>query len=308
MQLSAQSLRILCNLALLYVSWGSTYICLKLCMRACGPFTLCGVRMLCGGLLLALLLALSGRWRRPRGADWGHAARLAVFMVLMASGFLARGQQEISSSTAAIITASTPISMLLGGWLLAGERRPTLMQCVGLLGGGAGLILLALGRAATQGAAPSAQADSVSGMIWVFSATWGWVAGTLISRRFPHASGLSGMQSCALLLIGGGLESLLVAACAGEAALLRPGEIGVPELAAFGWLTVGGSIIAYYAYFWLLSHASIATAVSYEYVVPVIGVFLGRQIGGEVVTWRTLLTCALIVGSVFFVMWDKHNK
>lgn len=308
MQVSSRGLRILFNLFLLYISWGSTYICLKLCMHACGPFTLCGVRMLCGGLLLAVLLALSGRWRQPRGADWRHAAWLAVFMVLMASGFLARGQQGISSSTAAIITASTPISMLLAGWLFAGEKRPTLMQCVGLLGGGAGLILLALGRAETQAGTLPAQGDSVAGMIWVFAATWGWVAGTLVSRRFPHASGLSGMQSCALLLICGGLESLLVAACAGEAALLQPGEIGAAELFAFGWLTVGGSIIAYYAYFWLLSHASIATAVSYEYVVPVIGVFLGWHIGGEAVTWRILPTCVLIVGSVFFVMWDKHNK
>ena len=145
-------------------------------------------------------------------------------------------------------------------------------------------------------------------MIWVFSATLGWVAGTLISRRFPHASALSGMQSCALLLICGGLESLLVAAFAGEASQLRLAAVGTSELVAFAWLTVGGAIIAYYAYFWLLAHASIATAVSYEYVVPVIGVFLGWQIGGETITWRILLTCVLIVGSVFFVMWDKHNK
>lgn len=308
MQISPKGMKILLNLFLLYISWGSTYICLKLCMHACGPFTLCGVRMLCGGLLLALLLILTGRWRRPVWADMRHAAWLAIFMVLMASGFLARGQQGITSSTAAIITASTPISMLLAGWLFAGEKRPTLMQCVGLLGGGAGLILLALGRTETQADALPAQGDSVVGMIWVFSATWGWVAGTLVSRRFPHASGLSGMQSCALLLICGGLESLIVAACAGEAALLHPGEIGTAQLAAFSWLTVGGSIIAYYAYFWLLSHASIATAVSYEYVVPVIGVFLGWYIGGEAVTLRILLTCVLIVGSVFFVMWDKHNK
>ena len=45
-----------------------------------------------------------------------------------------------------------------------------------------------------------------------------------------------------------------------------------------------------------------------SFIVPVIGVFLGWQIGGETITWRILLTCVLIVGSVFFVMWDKHNK
>lgn len=82
-----------------------------------------------------------------------------------------------------------------------------------------------------------------------------------------------------------------------------------PEVAlAFAWMTIGGSIIAYSSYFWLLTHVSIATAVSYEYVVPVIGVLLGWWLGGEAITGRIVLACCLTVGSVFFVLWHKHNK
>ena len=304
MPISQKSLHVMLHLFLVYISWGSTYIGYKFSLGVAGPFLVGGSRMVIGGILLALFLMLTGRWIRPERKDWIHATWMGVFMVLLASGFLAKGQESVASSTAAVITGSTPITMLVAGWLFANEPRPRLLQWTGLATGTCGLVLLAYSQQNVGGV----QQSSISGMIWVFAATWGWVAGTLVSRRFPHASGLSGMQSCALLLICGGLESLLVAACAGEAALLQPGEIGAAELFAFGWLTVGGSIIAYYAYFWLLSHASIATAVSYEYVVPVIGVFLGWHIGGEAVTWRILLTCVLIVGSVFFVMWDKHNK
>ena len=50
MEISSKGMKILLNLFLLYISWGSTYICLKLCMHACGPFTLCGIRMLSGEL------------------------------------------------------------------------------------------------------------------------------------------------------------------------------------------------------------------------------------------------------------------
>ena len=82
-----------------------------------------------------------------------------------------------------------------------------------------------------------------------------------------------------------------------------------PEVVlAFAWMTIGGSIIAYSSYFWLLAHVSIATAVSYEYVVPVIGIFLGWWLGGETISGRMILACCLTVGSVFFVLWHKHNK
>lgn len=78
-------------------------------------------------------------------------------------------------------------------------------------------------------------------------------------------------------------------------------------LAAFSWMVIGGAILAYSSYFWLLKHTSIATAVSYEYVVPVIGLVLGWQIGGESVNSQMVLASCLTVGSVFFVMWHKRN-
>lgn len=82
-----------------------------------------------------------------------------------------------------------------------------------------------------------------------------------------------------------------------------------PEVAlAFAWMVVGGSILAYSSYFWLLEHASIATAVSYEYVVPVIGVFLGWRLGGENVNPQMLLACCMTVGSVFFLLWQRHSR
>ena len=52
---------------------------------------------------------------------------------------------------------------------------------------------------------------------------------------------------------------------------------------------------------------TIATAISYEYVVPVIGIFLGWLLGGEMLTWKMLLACAMTVGSVFFIMWHRET-
>lgn len=301
------------HLFLLYISWGSSYVAIKWCLAALGPFSLAGARMVVAGGLLSLILLATGRWKRPSRGDCLHAVWLAVFMVLMGCGFLAKGQQlGVSACAAALITGSTPVSMLLAGWLFAGERRPRPMQWLGLVGSSIGLVMLEMGQEAArleQGlpAAPGGGLPLV-GMTWVLFATWGWVAGSLLSRRFPHASALSGLQSCALLLLAGGLECILVGLLWGEAALTHWELLNVRSSVAFLWMSIGGGIIAYYCYFWLLERVSIAVAVSYEYVVPVVGVLLGWQLAGEPVNAMMAGACALIVLSVFFIMWHKHVK
>lgn len=299
---SPMTLKILLNLFLVYVSWGSTYIGFKYTLEVLGPFLACGARMLLAGVMLCAAIACVGRWQRPKRADYLHALWLGLFMVLMASGFLAKGEESVTSGVAAVVTGSTPISMLVAAWLIGGEQRPSAVQWLGLMGGLGGLILL--GQSQVAGPDQS----SVGGMLWVFGATLGWVAGSLLTRRFPLTTGLGPLQSCGLLLFVGGLECLLAGFVGGEAAMTRWENLSPEVILTFLWMSFGGSIIAYSCYFWLLAHASIATAVSYEYVVPVIGIFLGWWLGNEQVTGQMILACCLTVGSVFFVLWQKHNK
>ncbi len=220
----------------------------------------------------------------------------------MASGFLSKGQLTVPSGVAGVISGSTPISMMLFGWLLAGEKRPLPMQWAGLLGGSCGLLVLA----ASQHGELAGNGD-ISGMLWIIGATLGWVGGSLLLRRFPEKTALSPLESCGLLLLVGGLESVVVGLFCGEASAMHWHNLRPATVIAFSWMVIGGGILAYSSYFWLLEHVSIATAISYEYVVPVIGIFLGWWIGGEEVSSRMLLGCTLTIGSVFFVVRGRGH-
>ena len=94
MPISQKSLHVMLHLFLVYISWGSTYIGYKFSLGVAGPFLVGGSRMVIGGILLALFLMLTGRWIRPERKDWIHATWMGVFMVLLASGFLAKGQER----------------------------------------------------------------------------------------------------------------------------------------------------------------------------------------------------------------------
>lgn len=300
MRFTINHFKILCALFLVYITWGSTYIGIKLSLPILPPFLMCGLRMLVGGVLLYAITWLQGERTLPTRTDIRYNTLQAFFMVLMASGFLSKGQESISSGTAAIICGSVPIWMLLSGWLFAGEPRPTWRQALGLCGGFCGLLWLAVGQHASGDA-------SIGGMIWVFVGAAGWIAGSLYVKHSPSGCVLSPLRGCALILTIGGLQSLLTGLLWGEWQHIHLENI--TPLAAFGfsWLVLGGAVIAYSCYFWLLRNTPISMAISYEYVVPFVGLFLGWQIGGESVSLHTVLACLLTTGSVFFIMLDRHG-
>lgn len=300
MRFTINHVKILGALLMVYITWGSTYIGIKLSLPILPPFLMCGLRMFLAGLLLFALTWLQGERTLPNRADIRYNNLLAFFMVLMASGFLSKGQESISSGTAAIICGSVPIWMLLSGWLFAGEPRPTWKQILGLCGGFCGLIWLATGQHSSGDA-------SIGGMVWVFVGALGWIAGSLYSKRSPAGCSLSPLRSCALILIIGGLQSLLTGLLWGEWQHIHLENITPLAVFGFSWLVLGGSVIAYSCYFWLLRNTPMSMAISYEYVVPFVGLFLGWQVGGESVGLTTVLACCLTTGSVFFIMLDRHG-
>ena len=296
--------QIFLHLFLVYIAWGSTFLGFSLTLEVMGPFFACGFRMAAGGMILCCLFLLTGRWRRVQSSDLAHAAFFGLFLVVAASGFLSYGQQYLPSGAASVITGSTPITMTLAGWLFAGEQRPSFVQVLGLLGGSCGLVLLALEQSAKETAAGSA----LFGVAWILCATFGWVAGSLLLRKHPHASELPALQDCGLLLLLGGLECIVIGFGLGEHRCLHFERLHAGIVLAFAWMVVGGSIIAYSSYFWLLRHVSIAVAVSYEYVVPVIALALGAWLLDETVSWRMICASVLAVGSVFLVLMPRHKR
>lgn len=293
---SRSTLNIALCLLLVYLAWGSTFICIKLGLESFPPFLLCGVRMTCGGFLLYALTWLQGERTRPTRTDLKQASILALLMVLVSSGFLCKGQESVPSGTAAMILGTVPLWMVLGGWLWFGEPRPGLRQCIGLGMGTAGLFCLAMHQGLTG-------VTSFGALAMVVLAALGWVAGSFYSKKHATETRLSLMRNSGLLVFLGGVQSLAVGFALGER---FTASISAQSATAMAFLIVFGAVIAYSCYFWLLLHTRMAVAISYEYVNPVIGVFLGWKLGGEQVDAMIVLACLAVVTSVFFMISGRE--
>ena len=285
--------KVLGCLLLVYISWGSCFIATKFAIRSFPPFLMGGARMVLAGILLYAWSWMRGRHNLPTRKDWSNSLILAFFMVFLACGFLAKGQEFIASGTAAMISGTVPLWMVMGGWLLLREPRPTRLQFTGLGLGTLGLLALGTQQGLSGVTSPW-------GLLLLVVSALGWVAGSFYSKRHAGETRLSVMRNSALIMFAGGVQALLAGWLFGE-------RVNWPAVTPVSWAALAalillGAIVAYTCYFWLLMNTRTAVAVSYEYVNPVIGVFLGWLMAGEQVDRVVILACCAVVGSVFFVV------
>jgi drug/metabolite transporter (DMT)-like permease len=114
------------------------------------------------------------------------------------------------------------------------------------------------------------------------------------------------LVSTAYQMLAGGAVLLVVAVAHGELANVDPRTFSVRSIAAFAYLVVFGSLVAYTAYTWLLQNASVSLVSTYAFVNPVVAVVLGALILAEPITPSILIGAAVIVVAVAFIIFRQN--
>lgn len=285
--------RILLAFAAIYIVWGSTYLAIRYAVETLPPFLMAGARFFTAGLIMYV-------WSRgrgdaaPSGANWKAAFVVGGLLLLGGNGLVSWAEMRIESGLAALLVATAPLWMVLLQWGLGGAR-PVGRVWLGLLIGFAGLAIL-VGPSELLGG----RAADPYGAGAVVLASLSWALGTVISGRVALAE--SPYMATATEMIGGGALLLLVGTLRGEWSGLDLAGASSASWIAFVYLILVGSLIGFASYVWLLRHVEVAKVSTYAYVNPVVAVFLGWLIAGEVITTRILIAAAVIVAAVVSIV------
>ena len=271
-----------------YIVWGSTYLAIRVALESFAPFFQMGTRFLTAGvLLMAWVLARGGAW--PTAAQWRNALIVGTLMLGGGMGLTANAERFIGSGLIAAFIAVVP--MLVCGWGLLFGQRPRPLEVAGMAVGLAGVLLLV--RGASFAAAPQ-------GVASIAGATLAWSLGSVLSTtRLPLAPGPAGFAS---EMLCGGAMLMLLSLALGEQFAWPPAPAA---LAAWAYLVVFGSLVAFSAYLFLLAHASAAMATSYAFVNPVIALALGVFLAQERVSGAEWAACGVILGGVLLIFRGK---
>jgi drug/metabolite transporter (DMT)-like permease len=94
----------------------------------------------------------------------------------------------------------------------------------------------------------------------------------------------------------------------GEGSHVHPGNVSAASLAAFAFLIVFGSIIAFTAYAWLLNNAGTTLLSTYAYVNPAVAVFLGWALVGEHVGGKEIAAGIVIISSIALLVFGRAPR
>jgi drug/metabolite transporter (DMT)-like permease len=285
-------------LGVVYLVWGSTYLAIRIGVEHLPPLFMAGARYLtAGGLLYPVARRAAARNQpparrpaRPGLRAWLAGAVVGLLLLVAGNGGLTVGETTLPSGFAAVLVATVPLWMIVFARLLQ-HQRITLKSALALAVG--------LGGVAVLVGAGSAPGDTV-GVIIVLGAAAAWGLGSVLSHQLALPS--HAMLAAAIEMLVGGVVLLVIAAGTGEFSHLAWSAVPVSSWAALAYLIGPGSILAFTAYGYALSHLPAPTVSTYAYVNPVVAVLAGILFLGEQFTWREGLGAALVVGSIVITL------
>ena len=272
--------------------WGSSYLFIKIGVEEGGlpPFTLIGLRLGIGFVILAAVVALAREPlpREPR--MYGHLLVMAVINIVLPFFLITWAEQSVESSLASILNGTVPLFVIVIAALFLRDEPITVNRVVGLLIGFVGVVIL------TSRGLGSIGQSNLAGELALIGSAISYAAGNVYARR--NVQGLRPMIP-AVFQVGFALVITTLLALTFE----RPLDLRLNREAIVSvvWLGIMGSAFAYLAYFRLLKRWGATRTSMIAYLLPVFGIVLGFLVLAEPIDGRLLLGTALVIGGVGLV-------
>jgi drug/metabolite transporter (DMT)-like permease len=273
----------------IYVLWGATFLAIRVAVLEIPPFLTAGLRFFLAGSLLYGFMRMRGE-ASPSPTEWRSIGLMALFMFVITYGALFWAEQYVTSGITSVIEATLPVTTwTLEVFVFRQQRfRWGMLGSVALGFGGVVLLLVHNGE----------RNFTVLPCLVILAAGVAWSLGAVLIRSMPLPRSRPLTAGGAMML--GGIVLLALSRLTGEANPLPyiPLRAGLALL----YLIVGGSLIAFTAYVWLLARMPATRVASHAYVNPVVALALGYFVAGEELSVRTLMASILIVFSVFLIL------
>jgi drug/metabolite transporter (DMT)-like permease len=289
------SLSVIVAFAAIYILWGATFLAMRVAVLLIPPFFTAGTRFLLAGSLLFCFMRARGQ-PNPSLREWRNLAIIGTCMFVVTYGPLFWAVQYVSSSITSIIEATLPITALVLEVFVFRTQPIRWAQLAGVALGFTGVAFLLLGNAE--------QHLPLVPCLVILAAGVSWSLGAVLSRRLALPA--SPPLSAGAQMMLGGAVLLALSAATGEMHPLP--RISLEAGLALAYLIVGGSLVAYTAYVWLLRRFSATRVASHAYVNPVVAMALGYFVAGETITPRSIAASLLVIFSVLLILSSAGGR
>lgn len=288
-------------LIVLYLSWGTTNLAIRIGVQDMPPFLFGGVRLVIAGLIVLAIVAFrTGQWKLST-TDLLRCGLSSTLLFVGGNGLLTCSMQYLESGLAAIIIAVSPIWMAVMEMAVPHGDRLTRTGWVGLFVGLLGIIVMGWHKLT------GASLDNQWGFVLASASSVVWSLGTLLSKYNRPTGSVWVIAGYQMLL--GGIGMLITGSILGEHDKITAATFTWSAVLSFLYLLIIGSLIGFVIYQFLLTHVSLALAGSYAYVTPIISVIVGATFAHEAVPNAAVIALALtLLGVALIKKGMRHEE
>lgn len=277
------------------VLWSLAFAAAKVALADCPPLWLLTIRFLAAGAITLAGAAMLGVDRRVSFRDGVVLAATGVANNALYLGFSYCGMRLMPSAMMALIVSMNPVLTGLLATRFLGERL-TVRKLAGLVLGIGGVAIILQSRSAGG-------TTTMAGIGFAVAALLSLTTGTILFKRFaPDAD----------LIVANGVQMLAGAVALAPFAMAfeSVGDV-VPTwrlLAAFAYLTVLGSIVAYLLWFRLLTVFGATAASACHFLMPPLGMLFGWLLLDEHVHAVDLIGVVPVAAGIWLVTRPGRRK
>ena len=269
--------------------WGTTYAAIRIALESMPPLVLISLRFSISGAITLAAAAVAGL-EMPRGKELIRTALNGLLVLGVGNAALAVAEQWIPSGLAALFITAGPFWMVGFEALVPGGASLHGPSIAGMVLGLAGVVFL-VGPAGLTGNSGS----TLAGFLILQLGCAGWSLGSILQRR---------SKTRAHLFASGGVQQLATGLVYAIPAMLMHGKPvawtswGVLSLA---YLVTFGSIVGYTAFIYAMETLPVTVVSIYNYINPVVAVFLGWLFFRESFGAREAIAMCIIFAGVAIV-------
>jgi drug/metabolite transporter (DMT)-like permease len=281
--------------ALLAITWGSSYVAVRVGGETMAPFGFVAIRVVTALAALLVAGALLHTKAPPRDR-WPAIAAVGLTGIVFPFLLITEGQRHVDVGLSSILGATTPLFGVVLAAAVVRDEPLNRGKVVGLVVGFGGVAVLVLGSGPVAGSASVSVGDSALIVIAAASAA---VTG-IIARRW--------LRGVSPLAVATG-QALAAMPIIGALAVIEglPASIPPAALASALWLGLVCSTAGPILYYWLIGSIGVGRTVMVNYLVPVVGVAGGALLLGEELGVATGAGGALVVGGIVVANVPSHR-
>ncbi|MCJ8153144.1 EamA family transporter [Chryseobacterium sp. SSA4.19] len=279
------------------IVWGTTFLAIRIAVESIPAWFVAGIRQFLAAMIMLVILFYRKEFKWIGWKNLGYQIIFSSLMLIVANGMTTLAEESVTSSLTSLISACSPIVVFLGS-VAIGLQKFSFRTLMGVLLCFSGIIFIFW-----DGIDDLENPEYAMGVFMLFIAIAGWASGTIFTKKMNIQSKNISLNLFYQFAFAGIIQLMF--------ALLFTEHYNfdnwsVKSISAMIYLSVFGSVAAFFAYHYALTKVSPVQVSILAYVNTVISIFLSWLILNEEISVTFILAAFLIILGVFVINYNRE--